>query len=289
MKLPTTKPTKVVTAGEHVRFTRGEEHLEADSITINLETKAGTLTQRQRRTRTRDFSSPQRKPIEQQDGHYELKNATITTCDGPRARLDPGARPRRRRSEQARYGDGIRCSDWKTFRSSTCLTSWFRQPTGSRSTGFLIPSTSTSTTKGRSIRESFYYAINRSADATFTRRVLHASEDQREPWTFARFPTSGFENRTDNVLCQGPQGPGRPKSPYSDLRRACHRGFRGVADMNLVSSFVFRQVYEEGFNIISSPIEHSLAFADPQSAGMPASMCFTREPEFSLRTSRLWC
>src|SRR5207247_8507296 len=38
----------------------------------------------------------------------------------------------------------------------------------SRSTGFLIPSTSTSTTKGRSLRESFYWAINRSADATFT-------------------------------------------------------------------------------------------------------------------------
>jgi LPS-assembly protein len=30
--------------------------------------------------------------------------------------------------------------------------------------------------------------------------------------------------------------------------------------MNLVSSFVFRQVYEEGFDIISSPVEHSLAF-----------------------------
>src|SRR5207237_6300237 len=37
-----------------------------------------------------------------------------------------------------------------------------------RSTGFLIPSTSTSTTKGRSLRESFYWAISRSADATFT-------------------------------------------------------------------------------------------------------------------------
>src|SRR5690349_4236027 len=36
--------TKVVTAGEHIKFTRGPEHLEADSITINLATKEGTLT-----------------------------------------------------------------------------------------------------------------------------------------------------------------------------------------------------------------------------------------------------
>src|SRR5439155_2390396 len=43
---------------------------------------------------------------------------------------------------------------------------------------------------------------------------------------------------------------------YGDMPR----GFRGVADMNYTNSFVFRQVYEDGLNIISSPLEHSLAF-----------------------------
>src|SRR5882672_12945551 len=36
--------TKDLTAGDHVRFIRGEENLEADHIAINLDTKAAVLT-----------------------------------------------------------------------------------------------------------------------------------------------------------------------------------------------------------------------------------------------------
>src|SRR5262245_53280066 len=36
--------TKVVTAGERIKFIRGPEHLEANSIRINLASKEGTLT-----------------------------------------------------------------------------------------------------------------------------------------------------------------------------------------------------------------------------------------------------
>jgi len=38
-------------------------------------------------------------------------------------------------------------------------------------------------------------------------------------------------------------------------------GFRGAANMDLVSSFLFRQVYENGLNTISSPLQQSVAFA----------------------------
>src|SRR5262245_50614007 len=36
--------TRIVTAGERIRFIRGPEQLEANTITVNLETKEGTLT-----------------------------------------------------------------------------------------------------------------------------------------------------------------------------------------------------------------------------------------------------
>ncbi|MBI2149614.1 MAG: LPS assembly protein LptD, partial [Acidobacteria bacterium] len=58
------------------------------------------------------------------------------------------------------------------------------------------------------------------------------------------------------------------------------RGFRGVADMNLVSSFVFRQVYEEGFNIISSPLEHSLAFVSRNRPGASVNALYSRNGVF---------
>src|SRR6185436_5452174 len=63
---------------------------------------------------------------------------------------------------------------------------------------------------------------------------------------------------------------------YGDLGR----GFRGVADMNLVSSFVFRQVYEDGLNIISSPLEHSLAFLTRNRPYASTNFLFARNGVF---------
>src|SRR5262249_3656980 len=70
------------------------------------------------------------------------------------------------------------------------------------------------------------------------------------------------------------------------------KGFRGVADMNLVSSFVFRQVYEDGLNIISSPLEHSLAFLTRNGPRASTNFLFARngvfftgEPTMVLRKS----
>src|SRR5919108_3697235 len=57
-------------------------------------------------------------------------------------------------------------------------------------------------------------------------------------------------------------------------------GFRGVADMNLVSSFEFRQVYEEGFNLISSPLEHSSAFLTRNDPGVSVNMLYARSGIF---------
>ena len=49
-----------------------------------------------------------------------------------------------------------------------------------------------------------------------------------------------------------------------------------VADMNVVSSFVFRQVFEEGFDVISSPREHSLAFATYDRPGATYNLLYSR-------------
>ena len=159
--------TKVVTAGEHIRFTRGDEHLEADSIRINLDTKEGTLTNVSGELGPGFFitaSEADRKrgwPLraEERDGN-DMRCA--------RARLDarrspaPSSNPNRHVT--------ARNSIFRLEGVPLFYMPYVMVPTAnrSRSTGFLIPSTSTSTTKGRSIRETFYYAINRSSDATFT-------------------------------------------------------------------------------------------------------------------------
>ena len=248
--------TRELTAGEHVRFTRGEEHLEADHITINAGTKAGILTNVSGELGPGFFITAA-EAHRTEDGRYELKNATVTTCDGPRpgwtlalarAVVDPQKMVTARNSI-------FRLEGVPLFYMPYVMV-----PTADRerSTGFLIPSTSSSTTKGRSLRETFYYAINRSADATFTgeyftKRGLAGAVD------FRAVP-NGASNIAVNYFFARDRNSQGGQSLKILTAGNLPRGFRGVADMSLVSSFVFRQVYEEGFNIISSPIEHSLAF-----------------------------
>src|SRR5437867_11208217 len=235
--------TKVVTAGEHIRFTRGAEHLEADSIMINLATKEGTLMHVSGELGPGFFVAAT-EADRKEDGHYELKNATITTCHGPspgwtlalaRAVVSPNKHVSAKNSI-------FRLESIPLFYLPYVMVPATNR---ARATGFLIPTTSTYTTKGRSLRESFYYAINRSADATFTgeyfteRGPAGTVDFKAVPRADSRIELTSFfvRDRKD----QGGQS----------LRILTYGGlpqnFRGVADMNLVSSFVSRQVFEEGF------------------------------------------
>ncbi len=127
-----------------------------------------------------------------------------------------------------------------------------------RASGFLIPSTSSSTIKGRSVSETFYWAINRSADATFTGDYFTA----RGPAGTASFravPNKNSRLEISTFFVHDKLGQGGQSArifDYTDLGN----NYRGVLDLNLVSSLVFRQVFEDGLSLISSPIEHSQAF-----------------------------
>jgi LPS-assembly protein len=264
--------TKIITAGEHIQFTRGAEHLEADNITINLATKEGTLT-RVNGELGPGFFVAAAVADRKEDGHYELKNATITTCDGARpgwtlALARAVVSPNKHVSAK---NSVFRLENVPLFYLPYVMVPATNR---SRASGFLIPTSSTSTTKGRSIRESFYYAINRSSDATFTgeyfteRGPAGTIDFNAVPRADSRIELTSFFVRD------------RKNQGGQSLRILTYGGlpqnFRGVADMNLVSSFVFRQVFEEGFNIISSPIEHSLAFMTRNRPDSSINMLYSR-------------
>jgi LPS-assembly protein len=269
--------TKVVTAGEHIIFTRGEEHLEADHVTFNVETKEGDFTNVRGEIGPGFFITAD-EAHRTSEGLYQLKNATVTTCcDGPRpgwtmalgrATVDPNRRVTAKNSVLRLENVPIFFMPYMTVPSAD----------RSRSTGFLIPSVGNSTTKGRSIREAFYWAINRSADATitgeyFTKRGIMGGVD------FRAVPDGNSYIRIESLFARDRLGQGGRSArifAYGDFGR----GFRGVADMNLVSSFVFRQVYEDGLNIISSPLEHSVAFTSRNDAYMSTNFQFARNGVF---------
>src|SRR5262245_51812340 len=160
------KTKGALSAESRVRFTRGNEHLEGDSLDLDLTAKAGTMVGANGNIGPGYFFSAG-KAQRFEDGHYELWDATITTCGESKpdwtfhhnhVRIVPD-------HSVSSSGTVIRLEGLPLF-----YFPFFVVPTENRqrSTGFLLPSTSTSTTKGRMLRESFYWAIDRSADATFT-------------------------------------------------------------------------------------------------------------------------
>ena len=270
------KDTRIVTAGEHIKFKQGDEHLEADQITFNVDSKAGELKNARGEIGPGFFITAE-EAHRMEDGRYKLKNATVSTCcDGSRgwtmALANTTVEPNRRITAR---GTVFRLENVPVF-----YLPYVAVPSANRdrSTGFLIPSTSTSTTKGRSIGEAFYWAINRSADMTitgeyFSKRGPTAAVD------FRAFPTRDSWIQVQSLFARDRLGQGGRSARifgYGDFGR----GFHAVADMNLVSSFVFRQVYEDGLNIISSPLEHSLAFATRNEPSMSTNFLYARNGVF---------
>ena len=269
--------TNIVTAGNHIKYTRGGEHLEGDHITVNVETKTGDFTNVKGEVGPGFFITAE-EAHRASDGRYELKKATVTTCcDAPQrgwtlafaqATVDPHKRVTAR-------GSLFRLENIPVF-----YMPYVRVPSSDRerSSGFLMPGTSTSTTKGRSVRESFYWAINRSADATFTGEYF----SKRGPAggiDFRARPRADSYVQVESFFAKDRKGQGGRSArilAYGDVGR----GFRAVADMNLVDSFVFRQVYEDGLNIISSPLEHSLAFASRNRPSSSLNVSYSRNGVF---------
>jgi LPS-assembly protein len=264
--------TKDVHAEDHVVFIRGGERLESETVDLNLTTKTGLLINARGAVGPGYFiTAAEARRLE--DGSYELRSASITTCDN----LKPGwvfvsGHARIHPDEKVTAAGSV----FKLQSVPLFYLPYMIVPTGrqGRSTGFLIPSTSTSTTKGRSVRESFYYAINRSADATFT------GEYFSKRGLFASVNFRAVPNSTSSIDVTGSFAHDRKGQGGQSARILTFTDFgkdvRGVADMNLVSSFVYRQVYEEGFNIISSPVEHSLAFVTKNQPRVSYNLLYSR-------------
>jgi LPS-assembly protein len=128
----------------------------------------------------------------------------------------------------------------------------------SRKSGFLIPSTGNSNTKGRVFRDSFYLTLGRSADLLATGEYFSLRGPAGEMELRAR------PGKDSHIFAQGffaidrlGQG-GQSARVIADTQ--FQNGFRGVAYVDVVSSQTFRQVYGDSFNTIFRPDQVSSGF-----------------------------
>jgi LPS-assembly protein len=280
------KETRDLFAGDSIHFTRGPEDLRGDHFQMNLGTEVGSITNARGKVDP-GFYLTASEAVRLPDKRYKLYDVKTTACE-------PDCESWLLRSKRMTFSP-----QKQQFTASNTIFRfrnvplfyfpYFAAPTESRtrSSGFLIPSTGTSTTRGRSFKESFYWSINRSADAMVTGEYF----TKRGPTVRLEFRARPDDDTAINVntLFAGDrmgQG-GRLTNIYAASNI---QGFRSLLEMNVVSSLAFRQVYEDGFNQISSPIQRVQGFMERNGNRANVSLMFDNstiffqdEPNVTLR------
>jgi LPS-assembly protein len=182
--------------------------------------------------------------------HYVVYDGTITTCELPHPKWLFDAR----RIEVEVGGNA------KIYRSAFDLHGvpifWFPYATHpvereSRQSGFVMPSIGRSSTKGNIVGEAYYWAINRMMDA-----IVGADYFSLRGWSqrgeFRARPTetSYVDLNYFGVIDRGIGTPPLKEGGENARLNAAGTldGFRGVANIDYLSSFLFRLAFNEVFS-----------------------------------------
>jgi LPS-assembly protein len=268
--------TQIVEADGHVVYTHEHEHLTGDHVSVHVDTKEGDFTNVSGELGP-GFYIKAATAHRTEDGIFRLEKASFSSCcDEKRQGWRMDAAKAVVKPHEAITSDGsvFRLENVPILYMPYIKISSDRE----RQSGFLIPSTSTSTTKGRAIHEGFYWAINRSADLTITGQYF-SLRGPAAGFAFRAAPEKNSAIRVETFLAHDKLGQGGESArvlAFGELGN----GYRGAADMNVVSSFVFRQVYEDGLNLISSPVTNSVAFVSKNTPNLSSNLLFLRDGVF---------
>jgi len=253
-----------------------DEHIEASHGTYNLRAQSGkfydvigTIGVQAKNGRTvLTSSSPfafAGKTVEKTGpDHFVVVDGSVTTCELPhpkwtfnahKAVVDVGG------NAQV-YRSSFRIRDIPVFYFPYAA---FPMERLARKSGFLIPSMGRSSTKGTILGESFYWAINRSFDAT-AGAEYYSQRGWAERGEFRARPsdTAYVDLTYFGVIDRKNQG--GEDVHLSGEGRFLH-SFRSVANIDYLSSFVFRLAFSETFTQAVNSEVKSQAFLSNTTRG----------------------
>ena len=266
------RSTGDVSAGDHVHFTRGAENIDGSHLEMNANTKAGTIWDATGKVDP-GFHLKAKVALRFEDETWEFHNTIITACESAqpcwtialgRAWFRPGEWVKGKSSM-------FRFHDLPVFWLPYVVAP---SETKDRATGFLIPSISKSSSKGRGFREEFFYAINNSADLSFTGEYFSLRGPTGEIGFRAK-PTSTGWVSVNSFFARD-----RLKQGGHSLRILAFSNFgpytRAVVDLETESSETFRQVWGEGFAAIATPINKSVGFLTTNKPNSSFNVLYSR-------------
>ncbi len=166
--------------------------------------------------------------------------------------------------------------------------------TESRQTGFLVPTLGTSSTKGLILGEQIYWALGRSADLTFgseyySKRGFAPRAEFRYRGRGTDFLTISYNQLLDRGLPSDEPGVPPTNQGGEDVIFNGRRDFtpqtRTVADVEYLSSYVYRQAFEENVSIATSSQVKSDAFLQHETSALASSVYLGRYQSFQSDTA----
>ena len=290
------------TASGHFRLDGGQndDHIKASRGTYNLTAETGifydvTATTGFRfagnhaiLTSTAPFAFTGKHVEKTSPTNYVVYDGTITTCELPHPKwkyearkvvVDVGGNATIYHSDFLLHGFPIFYFPYATHPVER----------EARHSGFLIPTAGRSSTNGTEVGDSFYWAINRSMDATiggeyFSKRGFSQRGEFRARPTDTSYIDLGFFGVKDRGIEIGTAtGPQLLREGGQEARLTADGnfyGFRAVSNVDYLSSFLFRLAFNEVFTqAINSEVKSQL-FLAKDVAGVSLSTMVERYQNF---------
>lgn len=291
-----------ITADGHVVLEGGpnDEHIEAKRGTYNLRSEtgrfehvAGGIGVRLRGNRTiltssNPFSFTGKVVEKTSPYHYVVYDGMVTTCELPQPKwefhahkvvVDVGGNARIYHSTFLLHGIPVLYFPFATHPAE-------KYP---RQSGFLIPNIGQSSVKGTILGESVFLALSRSMDATigaeyFSLRGWAPQGQFRARPSDTSFVDLNFFSVFDRGIGSPPvdQGGGDVRL---DAGGSFGHNFRGVADIEYLSSFVFRLAFNEVFTQAVNSEVKSSAFLSNATNGYFYNIAMQRYQNFESATT----
>jgi LPS-assembly protein len=218
--------------------------------------------------------------------HYLVYDGTITTCELPR----PNWMFRARKVSVDVGGNAtIYNSSFLLHGIPIFYFPYATHPVAreTRETGFLVPTAGRSSTKGNIVGDSFYWAMNRSVDATLGAEYFSKRGwSQRGEFRARPSDTSYVDLNYFGVIDRGiSTGVGQPplREGGQEIRLTGEGnlyGFRAVSNVDYLSSFLFRLAFNEVFTQAVNSEVKSQAFLSKTSNGYSLSGMVERYQNF---------
>jgi LPS-assembly protein len=239
-----------------------DEHIEASHGTYNIRTETGifysvigTVGFQMRKSRyvlttTNPFAFTGEIVEKHGPDRYLVRQGTVTTCDLPRPKWLFNAR---RISVDVDGSAKIYHSDFRLMGVPVFYFPFVTHPVQKeqRQTGLLIPSFGNSSTKGLIAGDSVYWVFNRSTDATlgaeyYSKRGWFQRGEFRARPSDNSYVYFNYQGIADRGIGFPPQDQGGEDARFMAERP--FGTFRGVANVDYLSSFVFRIAFTDVYS-----------------------------------------